>query len=180
MRTPIRVRDLNAQEEEAVKRLAHSRTEPARRVERAKIVWLSHEGELAPAIAAELHLDAETVRAWLKRFNAQGLAGLEDGARSGRPATYTADEVGEVVATALTNPKSLELPFASWTLDRLEAYLNETKGLAIKRTRIDDILVGEGLRWRKQETWFSERVDPEFAEKRGSSPASIRSRRPKA
>ena len=70
------------------------------------------------------------------------------------------------MATALTNPKSLGLPFASWTLDRLEAYLNETKGIAIKRTRIDDILVGDGLRWRKQEAWFSERVDPEFAEKR--------------
>ena len=179
MRTPVRVRELTAQEAEAVKRLAHSRTEAARRVERAKIVWLSHEGKRVPAIAAELHLDPDTERAWVKRFNVQGLGGLEDTARSGRPATYTADEVGEVVAAALTNPKSLGLPFASWTLDRLEAYLNESKGIAIKRTRIDDILLAEGLRWRKQETWFGERVDPEFAEKRGSSPASTRSRRPK-
>jgi transposase len=180
MRTPVRVRELTAQEIEAVKRLAHSRTEPARRVERAKIVWLSHEGKLVPIIAAELHLEAKTVRAWLKRFNSQGLPGLEDAARAGRPATYTPDEVGEVVAAAVTNPKSLGLPFASWTLDRLEAYLNETKGIAIKRTRIDDILINEGLRWRKQETWFGERVDPEFAEKRGSSRSSTRSRRPKA
>jgi transposase len=180
MRTPVHVRELTAQEVEAVKRLAHSRMEPARRVERAKIVWLSHEGQHAPAIAAELHLAAATVRAWLKRFNTQGLSGLEDAARSGRPTTYTAEEVGEVVAAALTNPQSLGLPFASWTLDRLEAYLNETKAIAIKRTRIDDILLAEGLRWRKQETWFGERVDPEFAEKRGSSPDSIRSRRPKA
>jgi transposase len=180
MRTPIRARELTAQETETVKCLAHSRTEAARKVERAKIVWLSHEGKLVPAIAAELHLTAETVRAWLKRFNALGLPGLEDAARSGRPTTYTAEEVGEVVAAALTNPQSLGLPYASWTLDRLEAYLNETKGIAIKRTRIDDILLAEGLRWRKQETWFGERVDPEFAEKRGSSPASTRSRRPKA
>ncbi len=179
MRTPVRVRKLTAEEAEAVKRLAHSRTEPARRVERAKIVWLSHEGKRVPAIAEELHLDAVTVRAWLKRFNAQGLPGLEDAARAGRPTTYTADEVGEVVAAALTNPQSLGLPFASWTLDRLEAYLNETKGIAIKRTRIDDILLTEGLRWRKQETWFGDRVDPEFAEKRGSSPGSTKSRRPK-
>jgi transposase len=180
MRTPIRVRELTAEEAEAVKRLVHSRTEPAGQVERAKIVWLSHEGKLVPAIAEELHLSAATVRTWLKRFNAQGLPGLEDAARSGRPTTYTAEEVGEVVAAALTNPQSLGLPFASWTLDRLEAYLNETKGIAIKRTRIDDILLAEGLRWRKQETWFGERVDPEFAEKRGSSPGSTRSRRREA
>lgn len=180
MRTPVRVRELAADEAEAVKRLAHSRTEPARRVERAKIVWLSHEGKLVPAIAEELHLAAKTVRAWLKRFNAQGLAGLEDAARSGRPTTYTAEEVGEVVAAALTNPQSLGLPFASWTLDRLEAYLNETKGIALKRSRIDELLLAEGLRWRKQETWFGARVDPEFAEKRGSSPSSTRHRRPEA
>lgn len=180
MRTPVRVRELTASEAEAVKRLAHSRTEPARRVERAKIVWLSHEGQRVPAIADELHLAPATVRAWLKHFNAQGLAGLEDAARSGRPATYTADEVGEVVAAALTNPQSLGLPFAAWTLDRLAVYLNETKGIAIKRTRIDDLLLAEGLRWRKQETWFGERVDPEFAEKRGSSLNSTRSHRPTA
>lgn len=180
MRTPIRVRELTDDEAETVKRWAHSRTEPARRVERAKLVWLSHEGRLVPAIARELQLAPKTVRMWLKRFNAHGLAGFEDAARSGRPATYTVDQVGEVVATALTNPQSLELPFASWTLDRLEAYLNETKGIAIKRSRIDEILLAEGLRWRKQETWFGERVDPEFAEKRGSSPGSTRNHRPKA
>lgn len=171
MRTPIRVRELTVAEAEAVKRLVHSRTEPAGRVERAKIVWLSQAGKLVPAIAEELHLDAKTVRAWLKRFNAQGLSGLEDAPRSGRPATYTADEVGEAVAAALTNPQSLGLPFASWTLDRLEAYLNETKGIAIKRSRIDELLLAEGLCWRKPETWFGERVDPEFAEKRGHHPA---------
>jgi transposase len=179
MRTPIRVRELTAQETEAVKCLAHSRTEAARKVERAKIVWLSHEGKLVPAIAEALHLDPETIRAWLKRFNAQGLPGLADATRAGRRPTYTPDEASEVVA-ALTNPRSLELPFASWTLDRLEAYLNETKGIAIKRSRIDDILLNEGLRWRKQETWFGERVDPEFAEKRGSSRGSTKSHPPEA
>jgi transposase len=84
-----------------------------------------------------------------------------------------------VIATALTDPKTLDLPFASWTLDRLAAYLNERKGIAIKRSRIDEILLAEGLRWRRHETWFGERVDPAFAEKRGESRRST-PRRPKA
>ena len=70
-----------------------------------------------------------------------------------------------MIATALTDPKRLDLPFGSWTLDRLAAYLSEHKGIAIKRSRIDEILLAEGLRWRKHETWFGERVDPAFAEK---------------
>ena len=78
------------------------------------------------------------------------------------------------VAVSLTNPETLGLPFACWTLDRLAAYLNEERGLPIKRTRLDELLVAEGLRWRQQETWFGERVDPAFVEKRGPSSASIR------
>jgi transposase len=54
-------------------------------------------------------------------------------------------------------------------LDRLAAYLHEHKGIAMQRSRIDEILLQEGLRWRKHETWFGERVDPAFAERRGAS-----------
>jgi transposase len=177
MRTPIRVRELTDDEAETVKRWAHSRTEPTRRVERAKLVWLSHAGKLVPAIAEELHLDAKTVRAWLKRFNAQGLAGLK--MQPGPDARHVYARGGRRGdCRRLDQPQATGLPFASWTLDRLETYLNEVQGIPIKRTRIDDILLDEGLRWRKQETWFGERVDPEFAEKRGSSAGSTPSHRP--
>jgi transposase len=57
-------------------------------------VWLSYEGKKVPAIADELHLHQATVRLWLQRFNAEGLAGLEDRPRPGYPATYTAEQVG--------------------------------------------------------------------------------------
>jgi transposase len=164
----IFVRTLTSEEGKQLQMLARSRTGSARDVERAQIVLLSHGGMTVPAIAKELRRDADIVRMWVKRFNASGLAGLQDEARSGRPATYTAEQVSEIVAAALTPPRDLGLPFASWTLDRLQAHLSEAKGIGMKRSRIDEILGVEGLRWRKQESWFGERVDPEFAEKRGA------------
>jgi transposase len=97
---------------------------------------------------------------------------LQDQPRSGRPATYTSEQVGEVIAVSLLKPDSLGLPFGCWTLDRLQAYLNDERGLTIKRSRINELLVAEGLRWRTDETWFGERVDPKFAEKRGPSSPS--------
>jgi transposase len=166
---PVCLRDLTAEERSAIEALARSRTAPARRVERARIVRHASRGETPPAIAAALGLDAETVRRRIRRFNAEGLGALDDHHRSGRPATYSPDEVAAVIAAALTAPRSLGLPFASWTLDRLAAYLLEHKGIAMRRSRIDEILLQEGLRWRRHETWFGERVDPEFAEKRGGS-----------
>jgi transposase len=173
---PVRVRALEPEEAAAVKRLAHSRTQPARLVERARMVWLALTGASAPAIAREVGCSAETVRHWLKRFNRHGVDGLRDAARSGRPPTYTPAQVGEVVATALSNPSTLGLPFACWTLDRLATYLEEVKGIPMKRSRIDELLITEGLCWRTQETWFGERVDPDFAQKRGRSRHSTPSR----
>jgi transposase len=175
----LRLRELTAEERSAVDKLAHARTAPARRVERARIIWQASRGAGAPEIAGTLGLDAYTVRGWIRRFNAEGLAGLDDRPRSGRPPTYTPEQRAAVIATALTDPRALGLPFASWTLDRLAAYLNEHEAIAIKRSRIDEILRAEGLRWRKQESWFGARVDPEFAEKRGGSRRST-ALRPKA
>jgi transposase len=172
----VRQRELTAEERSAIEKLAHSRTAPARLVERARIIWRASQGYEPPAIAERLRLDAETVRKRIHRFNAEGLAGLEDRPRCGRPATYSPAQVAEVIAAALTDPRALGLPFASWTLDRLAAHLNAQKGIAIKRSRIDEILLAEGLRWRRHESWFGARVDPEFAEKRGGSRRSTRPR----
>ena len=171
---PLRLRALTAEERSAVEKLAHSRTALARQVDRARIIWRASQGASAPVIATALSVDAETVRRRIRRFNEEGLQALEDHPRSGRPATYSSDEVAMVIATALTAPRTLDLPFASWTLDRLAAYLHEQTGIAMKRSRIDEILLNEGLRWRKQETWFGERVDPEFAKKRARWRRSIR------
>src|SRR5918998_3704228 len=116
---PVRLRDLTAEEASAVESLARSRTAPARRVERARIIRRASRGETPPTIAETLGLSAETVRGRIRRFNAEGLAAFEDRHRSGRPATYSADVVAAVIATALTSPRPLGLPFASWAPDRL-------------------------------------------------------------
>ena len=79
-----------------------------------------------------------TVRFWLKRFNERGLCGLEEEMRSGRPPVYSAEERSAVIAAALSRPAELGLPFASWTLDRLVAYLGE-KGIGMKRSRVSEV-----------------------------------------
>ncbi len=183
----LRLREVTPDEKEQIGRLARSRTAPARLVERAQIVWHACQGERVPQIAQELRLSEKTVRAWLKRFNREGLPGLDDRPHPGRQPTYSPEEVAHVIATALTDPKALGQPFGCWSVRRLETYLNEERGLPIKHSRIDEILLSEGLRWRTQEGWFGERaqpateaspataevvtrrLDPDFAEKRGRS-----------
>jgi transposase len=173
---PLTVRTMTTEEEQALRELAHSRTAEARLRDRARICCLSGQGRSVRAITTALGVADGTVRLWITRFNEGGLAGLRDRRRGGRPATYTPEQVGDLIAASLTDPRELGLPFASWTLDRLAAYLHEHKGIAIKRSRIAEILQAEGLRWRQQETWFGERPDPAFAEKRGPSSPSTPTR----
>jgi len=181
----LKARAMTEQEADKLRHLAHSRTESHRKVQRARIVWLSQQGWRVPRIAEQVQLCDRTVRRWIQRFNREGLAGFEDEPRCGRPPTYTHEQVGEVIQTALTSPQVLNemiqldppLPFGAWTLDRLAAYFKEYRGLRISRDRIAVLLRREGLKWRMQERWFSEqaklagkegKADPLFAEKRGS------------
>jgi transposase len=163
----LQLREVTSEERQAVRRLAHSRTAPVRAVERAQVVEAALAGATVEEVAVQLGLARNTIYLWLHRFQERGLAGLEDAPRGGRPPTYSREQVGEIVATALTAPQTLDLPFQSWTLDRLATYLSEHKGVAMQRSRLGEVLLSEGLRWRKQETWFGERVDPDFVAKRG-------------
>ena len=167
----LRVRALGEEEAHRLARMTRSQKLGAGLVRRAQIIQHAVDGLSAPGIAAKMGLCGATVRFWLKRFNERGLPGLEEDMRSGRPPTYTAEERSAVIAAALSRPADLGLPFASWTLDRLVAYLGE-KGIGMKRSRVSEVLLAEGLKWRQEETWFGARVDPEFERKRGRSSAS--------
>ncbi len=165
MRTPLCLRPFTPEEKRVIAKLSRSQTASARLVERATILQLGSEGETVPQIAQALGLNEKTIRKWFKRFEQVGLAGLEDAPRSGAPSHYTAENKARVLEVALTRPTELSLPYSSWTFERLATYVHEHLGIQMKKTRIFEILQEEGLRWRKQETWFGARLDPEFARK---------------
>src|SRR3954467_11429844 len=182
----LKIRALTAEEATELQRRAQSRTEPARVVERARMVWAVHQGERVPTVARRLGVGADVVRQWIRRFNSEGLPGLADRPRSGRPVTYSMEQVTQGLATPVTGPKTLGPPFGCWTLDRLTTYLHERPAeaggpLPISRSQLDRLLAGEGRRWRKGETWVGEGglrggkeerwwgggVNPHFAKKGG-------------
>ena len=170
----VRVREVTDEERATLERLVRAKTAPVRLVERAGMVLAALEGLSAPQIAARVGGGEATARRWVKRYNAAGLAGLDDAPRSGRPRTYAEDAPSRVVAKARSlppKPADGEVPpTCHWTLDRLQAELNRA-GLPIKRSQIRRILKAEHIKWQKPRTWL-ESDDPEFAEKRGPSSGS--------
>lgn len=173
---PILKRELTDEERKELQRRSRSRKESVRSVERARIILAASESDQYVAVARSLGVDKKTVRLWVDRFEARGLEGLAEAPRSGHPFRYTPEQRAEVVTLALTPPRELGLPFGSWTFDRLEVYLNEHRGIAMKRSRIQELLVQEGLRWHHEEGWIGEKVDPAFLKKRGELSKRIRPR----
>jgi transposase len=172
----LKVRPLPEQEATALAHLARSRTAPHRVVQRAQIVWASAQGETVPAIARQVGLSAFRVRAWLRRFNRHGLGGLADAPRSGRPRRHDATARGTGIALARTKPHSLGLPFALWTLARLQQALQERHEICVTPSTIWKWLQAEGLAWKRQQSWFQVVVDAAFTGKRGPSSRPTRSR----
>ena len=160
-------RPLTAEEQATLERLKRSQTAESRLVERAKMVLWSREGLSGPKIGERLGRKSETVYRQLDRFDKEGLGGLKDRPRPGRPVEYSEQERGKIIAVARTDPEALDLPFGYWSLDRLVEYVNVKLGIPIGRSQLRRVLRAEGLRWYQEKTYFTERPDPQFAEKRG-------------
>lgn len=174
----LHLRTVTEDERTKLERLIHAQTAPVRLARRARIIVTAATGMSVPAIAVQVHLSEQCVRLWIERFNAAGLDGLDDAARSGRRRIYDEDTYSRVLAKARSlPPKPVDgevPPTCHWTLDRLEAELAK-EGLSIKRSQVRRVLKAEHLKWQKPRTWL-ESDDPAFAEKRGSSSSSIPSR----
>jgi transposase len=72
-------------------------------VERAKTIWLLHNGEKVASISQKFDRTQVTIYQQLRRFNELGLESLVDKARSGRPTTYTEEERGQMIVAVRTH-----------------------------------------------------------------------------
>lgn len=102
MPIPIRRIRLRRGDRRVLKQWVSARTTPQRQVERARIVLGSAEGLSGRAISQQIGVSLPTVQRWLDRYEAEGLEGLEDRARPGRPReSITPDVEADVVRRTL-------------------------------------------------------------------------------
>jgi len=86
--SPFRI-ELTLQDKAELESLARRYTSAYYSVVRAKIVLLAAQGLPNDQIASRLDLPRQVVSKWRKRFYEEGIAGLEDRPRAGRPATFS-------------------------------------------------------------------------------------------
>ena len=108
MRTgrPKQVIILSKEEEEHLKSIMGSRSLPYGLVTRARIIIMAAEGATNKAIAEKIGYSSQSVGLWRRRFLEQGIPGLHDELRPGRPRSISDEQVSELVRKTLqTKPK---------------------------------------------------------------------------
>jgi transposase len=144
---------------------ASSRTRSHAEVVRARIVLLAAEGARNIDIAERVGVCVDVASKWRKRFCEEGLAGLRDRARSGRPRVFGPEVMAGVKALACEPPEERDVPLSRWSSSEL-ATQAVTEGLvgAISSSTVRRWLHADVIKPWRYRSWIFPR-DPDFATK---------------
>lgn len=140
-------RPLNDQERQELKLLA--RREVGRVSERIRMILLSSKGYSVQQIADIFECDVASVRAWIERFQVDGVKGLHDRPRAGRPRKAGVVAQQQLRQTIATQPSQLGYLFGFWTVVTLCAHLAVSLGLNVSTATVRRLLWKLGYRWRR-------------------------------
>jgi len=123
---------------------------------RAHAILLSAEGYRVVKIAQIYGVCRQTVTSWLKAWESQGLLGLVDQARAGRPKKLSQEEQQQALAWLGEEPRSIR---------RVQAELKKRFGKEVSRATIKRLCKRAGLVWKRMRKSLKGRRDDEaFAE----------------
>ena len=126
---------LTTRQRTCLEQIIRRQTSPQRLVRRAKMLLALETGANECHVMRQLHLNRETVRVWRRRWLAfapkleqletdEGsdkalstmlVEALTDPPRPGTPATFTAEQIGPIVAVACADPADSGRPVSHWT-----------------------------------------------------------------
>ena len=139
---------LSAEQEAALSALVRAHSTPQKLAERARIILLAAAGKGMSETAEALGVWRKTVRHWRRRWEAAANSAdvadrLSEAPRCGAPATFTPEQVCQIMALACENPERLDVPISQWTQSELARQ-------AVKRGIVKSISHGSVGRFLKR------------------------------
>src|SRR5258708_20450306 len=133
---PLEMPALTAEQVHAVAKLYRT-THNVRLRTRAQRVLLAVEQHVGVREIAAIVRECEgTVRCWLKRYSAHGIDGLQDQWAGGAPAKVTPAYRDQLLQLVRRRPRSLDLPYSTWTLQRVAEELGEGPGSRAQKEHV--------------------------------------------
>jgi transposase len=146
---------------------AASRRATGRVALRAQMVLLAGRDYTVRQIAAIHACGCDVVRLWLQRYAQEGIAGLQDRPRGGRPPKDRL--AGPIVdAQASQSPRCSGHVQSSWSAARLAAFLARRFRVALSCATVRRYLHRMGWRWARPRLAPARKADPEGETKRAA------------
>jgi len=127
-----------------------AKAEPDARVARRLLALANAVGGMSRAAAAQsAGMDRQTLRDWVIRYNAHGVAGLCDRWKGGRPPLLTVDEQAELLAVVMAGPDPEKDGFSAFTREDLVTVAEKRFGKSMHATSMGRLLRRLGLSRQK-------------------------------
>jgi transposase len=121
------------------------------------------QGMSCPEVGRLLGDAPRTVEYWVRRFEENGLAGLVEGERSGRPRRLSDKQLEEINSVLRQTPKSVGITSGLWDGKGLAAFIKKRYGVTLGVRQCQYIFKSLGFRRRKPRPLIA-RADPEVQE----------------
>jgi transposase len=131
-----------------LRKLAKAETD-ARMARRLLAIANALGGMSRAAAAASAGMDRQTLRDWVMRYNAHGVAGLCDRWSGGRPPLLTAEEQAELLDVVLAGTDPEKDGFSAFTRDDLVVVAEKRFGKSMHATSMGRLLRRLGLSRQK-------------------------------
>lgn len=166
MSKPLFVRALTGPEQRELTQIVRSGLD-ARVVRRAQMIRLSSRGNSAGDIAALWAVSGQGVRKIINRFNREGILGLSDRPRQGRPRKTNRRYVELLKKVVSMSPREVGYSFGSWTLDRLREHLARKTQIVLSVPHLSRLMAEHGIVYRRPKHGMTHLRDPrEYNEKK--------------
>ena len=162
MAAPAKCIEVPREDRAELERVVRSATEQVRMVERAQIVLYAAEGHSAAVIGRMVGCATVTAQKWRSRYEREGIAGLFDLPRPGKPLTYSCEDRARLIAKACTRPP--DTPAGQrrerWSYDELAAEVGMSSSHA------HTILARADVKPHLTDYWvLSDFTDPQFEQR---------------
>jgi transposase len=132
---------------------------------RAKIILLKGDGYTVPEIRRATNHHDSNIRKWIHRFNEKGIDGIASKVHKHKPTKITDGIENKIVEIVTNNPRNdYGLSFSTWSLRVLAGFITKDMHLVdnISHTKVRNILLNHGIKWRQSKITLGNSQDPEY------------------
>ena len=156
-KTPIQV-IINEETEKQLTKISKSLKTAHAMVTRAIIILMLSAGVSISEVGRQTRTNRLTVKKWANQYSIQGLAGLQDEARSGRPQIFDSEVILHIIKIACEMPEKRGRSLSKWDCREIADELMRTKVVdGISPESVRRMLESQKIKPWQHHMWLSEK-----------------------